>query len=150
MVFQIFILKFQPPDGFFLAPSRRRTQSETITTGTGGTFVPDVPTQHLIDLPAGGSSNASSVESDPEDKTEISATVMSKNTAKMEKDHEKTRKGLEPPRAKRLSKPERSTTSSYNAVQLSAVMPQHLPNSKKFHVSNKSINYIKISKEQQL
>ncbi|KAL5111322.1 La-related protein 1 [Taenia crassiceps] len=55
-----FRVNFQPPDGFFVARSRRRTQSETITTGSPLVLTPELPTHRLSGLPAGGSSKGSS------------------------------------------------------------------------------------------
>ncbi|VDK41186.1 unnamed protein product [Taenia asiatica] len=62
-----FRVNFQPPDGFFVARSRRRTQSETITTGSALVPTPELSTHRLSGLPAGGSSKESSSESELEE-----------------------------------------------------------------------------------
>ncbi|EUB63796.1 La-related protein [Echinococcus granulosus] len=70
-----FRVNFQPPDGFFLAGSRRRTQSETIITGSAHVLTPELPTHRLSGLPAGGSSKESSSESEPEVVNKMCETV---------------------------------------------------------------------------
>ncbi|VDL59289.1 unnamed protein product [Hymenolepis diminuta] len=54
-----FRVNFQPPDGFFLSRTRRRTQSETITTSSGHVSTPEMPTRHLPGVPSSGSSDIS-------------------------------------------------------------------------------------------
>ncbi|VDD75232.1 unnamed protein product [Mesocestoides corti] len=59
-----FRANFQPPDGFFVARARRRTQSEIITSSNYLCGVADSPSQRLSDLPAGGSSKENSSDSE--------------------------------------------------------------------------------------
>ncbi|KAL5961540.1 La-related protein 1, partial [Taenia solium] len=91
-----FRVNFQPPDGFFVARSRRRTQSETITTGSALVLTPELSAHRLSGLPAGGSSKESSSESELEEaKTCETVTVPANPAAAAAKPKEEESESLQ-------------------------------------------------------
>ncbi|VDM23147.1 unnamed protein product [Hydatigera taeniaeformis] len=143
-----FRVNFQPPDGFFVARSRRRTQSETLTTGNALVLTPELLTHRLSGLPAGGSSKESSSESEPEEtnKTREIVTVPTATAAAIAKPNSEKLESLQAEEQSKSVEESNSEAQTHSRSK-NAHLSQNVK--KKPHTLNKSMTPAKSQLKEQ-